>query len=71
MIITKKHFIPFFLLSLLVSCNSPQIAKIKVESDSRSISKTYKEPVFATDKSLEKIKGITTQMHAFIEEHAK
>ncbi len=71
MIITKKHFIPFFLLSLLISCNSPEIARIKLESDSRSISKTYKEPVFRTDNRLEKIKGITPQMHALIEEHAK
>ncbi|WP_297691893.1 serine hydrolase [uncultured Eudoraea sp.] len=67
----KQHFIRFFLLSLLISCNSPQKARIKVESDSRSISKTYKEPVFTTDNRLEKIKGITPQMHALIEEHAK
>ena len=71
MTITKQHFIRFFLLSLLISCNSPQTAESKVEMGARRISKTYKEPVFETDNRLEKIKSIAPQMHAMIAEHAK
>lgn len=71
MIFPKQHFIPFFLLSLLISCNSPQITEKKVDSGSRPISKTYKVPVFRTDNRLEKIESITPQIHAMITEYAE
>jgi CubicO group peptidase (beta-lactamase class C family) len=71
MTITKQHFPIFFLLSLLISCNSPQTAEPKVESGARQISKTYKEPVFSIDNRLEMIKSIAPQIHAMIAEHAK
>lgn len=67
----KQHIIPFFLLSLLIACNSPQIAEQKVDSGSRPISKTYKVPVFSTDNRLEKIESITPQIDAMITEHAE
>lgn len=67
----KQHIIPFFLLSLLIACNSPQIAEQKVDSGSRPISKTYKVPVFSTDNRLEKIESITPQIDAMITEYAE
>ena len=71
MIVTKQHFIPFFLLSLLISCNSPQTADQKIDSAAKSVSTSYSPPVFSNDNRVEKIKSISTEMQQLIEEHAK
>jgi len=71
MTITKQHFIPFFLLSLLISCNSPQTADQKIDSAAKSVSTSYSPPVFSNDNRVEKIKSISAEMQELIEEHSK
>ncbi|WP_297797951.1 serine hydrolase [uncultured Eudoraea sp.] len=70
MTIRKQHYILFFLLSLLISCNSPQTAEQKVETPTRLVSKTYRAPIFSIDNRLDKIKSIAPQIHEMIEAHA-
>ncbi|MGB5429209.1 serine hydrolase domain-containing protein [Eudoraea sp.] len=71
MTISKQHFIPFFLLSLLISCNSPQTADQKIDSAAKSISVSYRPPIFSDDNRVEKIKSISAEIQELIEEHAK
>ena len=56
---------------IIISCNTQQSTEPKVTSSSRSVSDSYKPPVFANDDRKEMIKTIGPKLHKLIEEHAK
>lgn len=56
---------------ILISCNPQQSNKQKTDSASRSVSGSYKPPVFANDNRVEKIKDIAPEIQKLIEERAK
>ncbi len=57
--------------AILFSCNPKQSTEPKAESSSRSVSDSYKAPVFTNDDRIEKIKKIETEIQKLIIEHAK
>jgi CubicO group peptidase (beta-lactamase class C family) len=69
--ITIRNLTNFFVIILLISCNSPQTTEQKADTVSSSFSEAYKVPVFSEDDRMEKIKGIAPKMQELIEEHAR
>jgi len=65
----------FYLLSIslattLFSCNPNQNTQQKVETSARSVSDSYKVPVFINDNRIEKVKKIELEIQNLIEAHA-
>jgi len=69
--IMRSHLLYCGFVMILISCNPQQSLKQKADSTTRSVSNSYKPPVFDNDKRMEKIKDIATEIQILIEEHAK
>ena len=67
----NKHLRNLGFLVILVSCNPQESARIDTDRISRSISESYKPPVFNDDLREEKIRSLTQDIHQLIEDHAK
>ncbi len=68
--------LPYYLvyicfITLLISCNSPQSTEPITDSPLRSVSDSYKPPVFVNDERVEKIKKLAPEIQKLIEEYAK
>lgn len=69
--ITKILLFQLLSICLIISCRSPQNSEQKVVTKSKTVSVTYKAPVFESDSRVEKIKSISAKMQQLIEEHSK
>lgn len=69
--ITNRYLAHFFVIILLISCNSPQTIEQKADTVSSSFSEAYIVPVFSEDNRVEKIKSIAPKMQELIEEHSR
>jgi len=58
-------------LLVLISCNSKSSTEQKADNNFRSVSDSYKPPVFAYDNRVEKIKEIAPTIQLLIEKHAR
>ncbi len=69
----NSHYNLFYIcfVTILLSCNPKQSIDPKAGSFSRSVSDSYKAPIFVNDDRIEKINKIAPELQKLIMEHAK